>query len=191
MNKQFDEDFLVKKYTGLVRIIARKFYLAGAEQEDVIQEGMVGLLRAIRNYRDDQGASFDTFAEKCIKNQIKNAIKMANDKKHDLLNNSEPIDYLESIMGGKEKQTGVFKQKAGISVDEIGGVEDPETEIISREINEERDIKIAELLSPMEKKVLTEYLEGYGYEQIAEHLQTTRKSVDNAVQRIRKKLSNS
>ena len=169
MNK-LDEEKIVRKYAKLVRTKARSFYLAGAEQEDVIQEGMIGLLNAVRNYNNQKEVSFDIYAGLCIKRQILNAIRMAANQKNSLLTSAISLDDI--FPSGK-----IFEE------------ENPEDEAIKNEEIKRLKTKITKLLSPLEKKVLQGYLDGKSYEDIGVHLGCEKKSVDNAIQRIRKKLS--
>lgn len=174
-SENLSEDVIVRKHIKLVRGVARRFYLVGAEQEDVIQEGMIGLLKAVREYKDESGASFETFATLCIKRQILKAVNIANRQKSSPLNLAESLEFIEN---------GNYNSVAGKFII----CSSPEDEIIDKEKDKSRKEKMAKLLSPMEKKVLKYYLEGQSYGEIAGNLSLTKKSIDNAIQRIRKKL---
>lgn len=164
-------ELLIEKYKPVVRMRAREFYLTGGDQEDLLQEGMLGLFKAIRKYDGTKGASFATFAQLLISRQMYAAIAFDQRKKHSLLNSSISINALEELH--KE--------------DQIGTVDSPENIILedytARELRKEIEAK----LSPLEKKVLDLYLEGEDYRQIAAILDRPPKSVDNALQRIRAK----
>lgn len=160
------EEELVKRYFRPVRICARPYFLAGGDSEDLIQEAMFGLLKAIREFDSQRDALFSTFAEVCIRNRIRSAVATAARDKHAPLNNSVPI---ESPM--------------------LGSSSDPEELYISREEDEERLSKLRKHLSPLEQNILTLYLRGLSYGEIAAQVGKTAKSVDNAVQRIRRKVA--
>lgn len=164
------EEFLAARYSRLVRICARPYFLAGGDSEDLIQEGMIGLLSAIRGFRFDEGTAFRVYAEVCIRNRIHSAVKMAVRGKHGPLNGSVSIDS-PSFDG---------------SVSALP-MADPEDMLIGREERKAQMMALREKLSDFEKTVLELYLNGLSCREIA--LQTTRsaKSVDNAVQRIRRK----
>lgn len=166
-------DYLVDKYKYLVRQKARALYLAGGDQEDLIQEGMLGLFKAVQNYQEDRAASFSTFAALCIDRQLYSAISMSQRQKHQPLNSfvslSEPVSEQELRL-----------------IDE----ETPEEILINRENLDRMHEKIKEVLSPFEYEVLEMYLKGYGYQQIALQMQKAPKAIDNALQRIRSKVRN-
>ncbi|MCL1848390.1 MAG: RNA polymerase sporulation sigma factor SigH [Clostridiales bacterium] len=173
------EEYLIHKYKNFVRARARSYFLIGADKEDIIQEGMIGLFKAIRDYRPDKQSSFRAFAELCITRQIITAVKTATRQKHIPLNSyislNKPIYDEESDRTLLDVITGT-------------GITDPEELIISRE--EFRDIegKMGEILSPFERQVLVCYLDGKTYQEIAEMLSRHVKSVDNALQRVKRKL---
>lgn len=173
-NDNMAKDFLLSKYKNLVVIKARAFYLRGGDFEDVIQEGMIGLFNAINNYKLDSIASFETFAALCINRQIFTAIKSANRKKHAPLNNSFSLNILE----GDE---GEFVSKLAQS---------PESILIDKEDIFFLETQMNSLLTDLEKRVLAFYLNGLNYEEISRKINKNEKSVDNALQRIRKKLMN-
>lgn len=164
------EEVLADRHGRLVRICARPYFLAGGDSEDLIQEGMIGLLSAIRSFRPEEGTAFRTYAEICIRNRIHTAVKMAARGKHSPLNGSISID------------SPVFQESG-----ESSPAEDPENMLIGREERRARMRLLREKLSTFEKTVLELYLNGLSCREIA--LQTARspKSVDNAIQRIRRK----
>ena len=163
------EEALVMRYNRLVRICARPYFLAGGDSEDLIQEGMVGLLSAIRVYDPAKEASFRTYAEVCIKNRLISAIKAASRDKHTPLNNY--VSFETPLFDGSADQ------------------EDPEAIMIGREEFRERLGVLKGQLSGFEAKVLGLYLNGSSYSEIAAEVMRSPKSVDNAVQRIRRKLA--
>ena len=162
-------EFLLDKYRSLVKTISRKYYIAGADNEDVIQEGTIGLFKAIRNYSPDGGTAFKTFASLCIERQIQTAVSGANREKHKILTESIPLE------GGEDND----------AVDESVN---PEKLAVMKETLE-RVIELGgEVLSPLESQVFRGMLLGENYHDIAAYLGVTPKSVDNAIQRVRKKI---
>lgn len=172
------EEMLAMRYTRLVRVCARPYFLAGGDSEDLIQEGMVGLLSAIREYRPDRGVSFRTFAETCIRNRLLSAIKAATRDKHTPLNHY--VSFEAPSFDGNTDYAALLPQS---------GQPDPEELIISREAYLERIDRLKDRLSGFEAKVLGLYLEGLSYTEIAAYVDRPLKSVDNAVQRIRRKVA--
>ena len=169
------EDALIKRYTRLVRICARPFFLIGGESNDLIQEGMLGLLSAIREFDASKGASFKTFAEICIRRQIQTAIRSASRKKHAPLNDGVPLD---EVLSDESQSLGTqYYQRS------------PEEQVLARESEQEIISAYSRSLSAFEAKILTMYLEGLSYEEMAAATGRTPKAVDNAVQRIRRKLA--
>ncbi len=166
------EEVLVMRYNRLVRICARPYFLAGGDSEDLIQEGMLGLISAIRSYQADKAASFKTYAEICIKSRLKSAIKAASSGKHTPLNS-----YIS------------FETPNFSELLECLPKENPEDVLISREELREHFSIAKGYLSGFETKVLSYYLDGLSYQEIAAQVKRSPKSVDNAVQRIRRKLS--
>ena len=162
---------LCAEYKDTVRMLARPYFLIGADRDDLIQEGMIGLYKAIRDYREDHNSSFASFAELCITRQILSAISASRRQKHQPLNSfvslSEPVSEQELRL-----------------VDE----ETPEEIMISRENVIGMHERIKERLSKFEYQVLELYLKGYDYTQIAEKLGKQPKAIDNALQRIRSKV---
>jgi RNA polymerase sporulation-specific sigma factor len=172
-------DFLIKKYRNFVRAKARSYFLIGADKEDIVQEGMIGLYKAIRDYKEDKLTSFKAFAELCITRQIITAIKTATRQKHIPLNSYVSLD--KPIYDEESDRT---------LLDVISGakVTDPEELIISREEFDNMEDKMAQLLSDLERKVLALYLDGQSYQEISEELHRHVKSIDNALQRVKRKL---
>ncbi len=172
-------EYLINKYKNFVRAKARSYFLIGADKEDIIQEGMIGLYKAIRDFRLDKLSSFRAFAELCITRQIITAIKTATRQKHIPLNSY--ISLNKPIYEEESDRT---------LLDIISGskVADPEELIINREEFDDIEDKMGELLSSLEWKVLMSYLEGKSYQEIAEDLKRHVKSIDNALQRVKRKL---
>ncbi|MEW6727150.1 MAG: RNA polymerase sporulation sigma factor SigH [Bacillota bacterium] len=172
-------EYLINKYRHFVRAKARSYFLIGADREDIIQEGMIGLYKAIRDFRLDKLSSFRAFAELCITRQIITAIKTATRQKHIPLNSYVSLN--KPIYDEDSDRT---------LLDVISGskITDPEELVISREEFDDIEGKIGELLSSLEWKVLMSYLDGKSYQEIAEDLQRHVKSIDNALQRVKRKL---
>lgn len=166
------EEFLIDKYKGMVRKKAHAMFLIGGEQEDLIQEGMIGLFRAVRDYRPSKNASFATFASLCVERQIYKAIEISGRQKHRPLNSYISLSEENSPL----KNTEDTKQQ------------NPEEIIIDRESTNLMQEKIKERLSPFENQVLRAYLDGKDYHQIARQMEKSPKSIDNALQRIRNKI---
>lgn len=162
------ETALIERYQRLVRACARPLFLEGGDSEDLLQEGLLGLLSAVRSYRPEEEASFKTFAEVCIRSRLLSAVRAAGRAKHRPLNTSIPLD--------------------SEGVDEAAPL-DPEALVIARESFAERLGQMEGRLSGFEKQVLRSYLNGLSYSEIAARTQRSAKSVDNAVQRIRRKLA--
>ena len=168
-------DYILEKYKPLVRKKTIAMYLIGGETEDLIQEGMIGLFKAIRDYKPDKDASFYHFAELCINRQLYSALEASNRKKHQPLNS-----YIS--LSEQEHPDAVA---AELLVDKESG---PEQTVIEQEVWEEYKKRLAQKLSRMENQVLQYYLEGNHYTQIAEMMGKRPKSIDNALQRIRQKI---
>ncbi len=172
-------ELIMEKYRNFVRAKSRTYFLIGADKEDIIQEGMIGLYKAIRDYKPDAQASFKSFAELCITRQIITAIKTATRQKHIPLNSyvslSKPVydDDNERIM----LDTIVEYKKL-----------DPQEIIVDKERFFSIEEKLSVILSKLELKVLNQYLEGKSYTEIALHINRSEKSIDNALQRIKKKI---
>lgn len=170
---------LILKYKGFVRGKARTYFLIGADREDIIQEGMIGLYKAIRDYRPDKLSSFKMFAELCVTRQIITAIKTATRQKHIPLNSYVSLD--KPIYDEESDRTLIDI----IAEDELG---DPEKLLINREKNGDMEIKMREVLSELEQEVLNLYLDGCSYQEISLKLNRHVKSIDNALQRVKRKL---
>lgn len=172
-------EYLINKYRSFVRAKARSYFLIGADREDIIQEGMIGLYKSIRDFRGDKLASFKAFAELCITRQIIMAIKTATRQKHIPLNSYVSLD--KPIYDEDSDRT---------LLDVICGsrVCDPEELIINQEEFVGLEDKMSEILSDLERKVLMLYLDGRSYQEIAVDLNRHVKSIDNALQRVKRKL---
>lgn len=172
-------EYLIHKYRNFVRAKARSYFLIGADREDIVQEGMIGLYKAIRDFRQDKLSSFRAFAELCITRQIITAIKTATRQKHIPLNSYVSLN--KPIYDEESDRT---------LLDVLSGtrVSDPEELIISQEDFNSIETKISELLSDLEWEVLTSYLQGKSYQEIAADLDRHVKSIDNALQRVKRKL---
>ena len=168
-------DYILEKYKPLVRKKTNAMYLIGGETEDLIQEGMIGLFKALRDSRPDKDASFYHFAELCINRQLYSALEASNRKKHQPLNS-----YIS--LSDQDNQGAVA---AELLVDQERG---PEQMVIEQELWEEYKKRLEQNLSKMENKVLQYYLDGNHYIQIAEIMGKSPKSIDNALQRIRQKI---
>ena len=164
-------DYLMEKYKEFVRKKARAVYLIGGETDDLIQEGMIGLFKAVQDYRPEKETSFRTFAGLCIDRQLYSAIQSSNRQKHLPLNSYVSL----SQAGEAEDLEGRWS-------------ENPEAVVIDQERTRILKEEIRKALSPMENKVLTYYMQGYGYVKIAKLLGKNPKSIDNALQRIRGKI---
>lgn len=172
-------DLLIHKYKNFVRAKARTYFLIGADREDIIQEGMIGLYKAIRDYDGDRLSSFKAFAELCVTRQIITAIKTATRQKHIPLNSYVSLD--KPIFDEESDRT---------LLDIIAGSKatDPQVLLVNREKYTDMEIKLSELLSDLEKKVLHLYLDGCTYQEISAALKRHVKSIDNALQRVKRKL---
>lgn len=172
-------DFLINKYKPFVRLKVKSYFLIGADKEDIVQEGMIGLYKAIRDFKGDKLASFKAFAELCVKRQIITAIKTATRQKHIPLNSYVSLD--KPVFEEESTKT-MMDMLTGATVD------DPEKLMIHREEFSHLEEKIGEVLSDLERQVLTLYLEGCTYQEISARLDRHVKSIDNALQRIKRKL---
>ena len=173
------EEYLLNKYKNFVRAKARSYFLIGADHEDIVQEGMIGLYKAIRDFKPEKLSSFRAFAELCITRQIITAIKTATRQKHIPLNSyvslNKPLYDEES-------------DRTLLDVIMEGRISDPEELIINRENLGNIHNKISEVLSGLEQEVLQAYLDGKSYQEIADALGRHVKSIDNALQRVKLKL---
>ena len=178
-------DFLICKYKDLVNSKVNKYFIIGAEKEDIIQEGLIGLYKAIKDYKMDKQNSFKSFANLCIERQLITAIKSSNRRKHMPLNS-----YLSLNMTAYENEDGNNETQV-MDVLETNIIEDPLDTITKKEYMSNVESVIDNSLSDFEKKVLNRYIQGESYVKIAEKLDAPVKSVDNAIQRIRKKTAKS
>ena len=174
-------DFLICKYKDLVNSKVNKYFIIGAEKEDIVQEGLIGLYKAIKDYKPDKQNSFKSFANLCIERQLITAIKSSNRQKHMPLNS-----YLSLNMTAFENEDGNNDTQI-VDVLENTVIEDPLDTITKKEYISSVENVIDSSLSDFEKKVLNRYVQGESYVKIAERLDAPVKSVDNAIQRIRKK----
>ena len=172
-------EYLLNKYKNFVRTKARSYFLIGADHEDIVQEGMIGLYKAIRDYKAERLSSFRAFAELCVTRQIITAIKTATRQKHIPLNSyislNKPIYEEDS-------------DRTLLDVITEEGLSNPEEMIIDREDLSVIEGKIGQMLSDLEKEVLVRYMEGKSYVEIAGEMHRHVKSIDNALQRIKRKL---
>lgn len=169
---------LISRYKELVNMKVGKYFIIGAEREDIIQEGLIGLYKAIRSYSADKQNSFKTFANMCIERQLITAIKTSNRQKHIPLNS---YLSLNSAAYEDDDETTLFEKI------DLNQIEDPLDTITKQEYYKNVESIINKNLSDFEKQVLNRYMQGDSYVQIAEKLEAPVKSIDNAIQRIRKK----
>ncbi|MFF5996337.1 RNA polymerase sporulation sigma factor SigH [Lysinibacillus sp. KU-BSD001] len=172
-------DYLITKYRVFVKAKARSYFLIGADKEDIIQEGMIGLYKAIRDFKGDKLASFRAFAELCITRQIITAIKTATRQKHIPLNSYVSLD--KPIYDEESERTLMDVITSPLS-------ENPEYLMINREDYSRLEGQMSRVLSELEQQVLVLYLEGRSYNEISRLLKRSTKSIDNALQRIKRKL---
>lgn len=170
------QEILLEKYKILVKNEAKKLYLLGGDTDDLIQEGMIGLLKAIRNYKTTSGASFQTFARVCIDGQMYSAIKASNRKKHSPLNSYVPIASEKYELDGSVLNGPGYDSTT-----------DPETLYLHREYSESFSKELLNLLSDMEKEVLLKHISGLHYKEIAEIMAKEPKTIDNTLQRAKVK----
>ena len=169
---------LLIRYKNLVNKISRRYFLVGSDIEDIVQEGMIGLYKAIMNFSQDKNASFKTFASTCIKHHIQNAIKVASSEKNKVL--STALSITEDPTFEKDEKLG-FKL--------FNELPSPVEKIIEKEKMQEIKDIVKEALSPLEQKILALYLGGYNYNEIAQIASISKKSIDNGLSRIKNKLS--
>ena len=172
-------DYIMDKYKGLVRNKARSMYILGADNDDLIQEGMIGLFKALRDYDSGRDASFATFADLCVSRQMYTAVQASRRQKH------IPLNTYVSLSGG-QSQDSEEGEMAGVLAARFE--QSPEDLVIDRENVDRLEKIIAKELSAFEKQVLDLYLTGMGYQQIARVLGRDEKSTDNALQRLKNKL---
>lgn len=165
---------LFNKYRSLINKCSRGYFLIGGDIEDLVQEGMIGLYKAIKNYSADKAATFSTFASLCIRRQIQSAVRNASAKKNKALSSAVPI------MDEDSDDTGVYL---------IADGESPDSILIHKQTSQAIFEELKKLLSPLEYDVLKYYLSGLSYQQIASKTKQTKKSIDNALSRIKKKLA--
>lgn len=172
-------EYIINKYKNFVRVKAKSYFLVGADREDIIQEGMIGLYKAIRDFRADKLSSFRAFAELCITRQIITAIKTATRQKHIPLNSyislNKPVYNEDS-------------DRTMLDVLSVAKITDPEEIFISHELSDDLREKIRQNLSELEAQVLASYLEGKSYQEMAKELKRHVKSIDNALQRVKRKI---
>lgn len=172
-------EYIINKYKSFVKSKARSYFLIGADREDIIQEGMIGLYKAIRDFKGDKLSSFRAFAELCITRQIITAIKTATRQKHIPLNSyvslNKPLYDEES-------------DRTLMDIIAEGKISDPEELVISHEEFNNIECKMGDILSDLEWEVLSSYLQGKSYQEIAATLDRHVKSIDNALQRVKRKL---
>ena len=174
-------NYLINRYKNLVNIKVSKYYIAGAEKDDLIQEGMIGLFKAIKCYSSEQNNSFKTFANLCVDRQIITAIKTSNRQKHMPLNSYLSLNMSAYDSEDDENDTTIME------VFNNDTIEDPLDTLTKKEYYKSVEDTIDKSLSKFEKQVLNRYIQGESYVQIAEKLDSPVKSIDNAIQRIRKK----
>jgi RNA polymerase sporulation-specific sigma factor len=172
-------EYLIEKFKPLVRAKARSYFLVGADREDIVQEGMIGLFKAVRDYKPEKQIPFKAFADICITRQVITAVKAATRQKHIPLN---------SYVSLNKKVFDEDSDKYLIEVIEEASVTNPEELLISKEEICFIESLVIELLSPFEKEVLRKYLSGITYQEIAKQLNKPVKSIDNALQRLKKKI---
>ncbi|MGB8649895.1 MAG: RNA polymerase sporulation sigma factor SigH [Mycobacteriales bacterium] len=174
---------LLTKYRAFARVKARSYFLVGADREDIVQEGMIGLYKAIRDFNPDMQSSFRAFAELCVTRQIITAIKTATRQKHGPLNNY--VSFSRPVGGDADGGDG---ERVLGDVIPTTAISDPADLVISAERIRALQAHFDEVLSDLETEVLRLYVEGKSYQEIAERLQRHVKSIDNALQRIKRKL---
>ena len=173
-------NFLLHRYQRMVRAMASRYFLRGADREDIFQEGMLGLYKAIRDFKEEKGASFKSFASLCINRQLITAVKISTRQKHAPLNTSISLN---KPLNEEDKDCTLLDIIPGDN-----GL-DPEEMIIGQERANDLAGKIISMLSGLERKVLALYLDGLTYEEMSDHLKQPLKAIDNALQRVKRKLS--
>ena len=173
------QEYLISKYENFVKAKAKSYFLIGADKEDIYQEGMIGLYKSIRDFNPEKSTSFKSFAEICIIRQIITAIKTATRQKHIPLNT---YISLNKPIYEEESERTLLDVLAGLKIS------DPEELMISKEQIDYIEEKISKVLSGLELEVLTSYLDGKSYQEIASDLERHSKSIDNALQRVKRKL---
>jgi len=181
--KRGDEEafeHLLVRYWGLIESKLKKFFLAGADAEDLLQEALIGFFKAVRDFNEEKAQSFKFFADLCITRQVTSAVRMATRQKHQPLNNSLPIAQPSDEEEGEERSLESVVAKEFMV--------DPDEQIFLRQLCEELKERVETELSDLERRVLFAHLEGKRYQEIAAELNCGVKCVDNALQRARKKL---
>ena len=178
--ESYAAELLCERYKDTVRAIARPYFLMGGDRDDLLQEGMIGLYKAIQHYEGGHNASFRSFAELCVTRQIMSAIKMAARNKH------QPLNSYISLYG--DSSAPADENTNLIDLLRLPTMENPEEALLHKEAERDMRRNLEERLSPFEKQVVDQFLSGLSYQQISEDLNCSRKSVDNALQRVKKKL---
>lgn len=173
------EEYLIRKYKDMVRTRSKLYFIMGADGEDVVQEGMIGLFKAIRSFDNEKETSFHTFAELCINRQIITAIKTASRLKHSPLNTSISLNHPLSEEDVDSTLEETLRSDSN---------SDPETQLIMKDVVSIITTNDTKIFSPFEMQVWNEYLQGKDYKTIAEELGRSAKAVDNAIQRTKKKI---
>lgn len=177
-------EFLIDKYKSIAKVKSQTYFIIGADHEDVIQEGMIGIFKAIRDYDSSKKASFKTFAELCITRQIVAAIQRANRQKHQILNESVSLNPLGDTYDMSSEPLNIRERQYDIISPDM----DPEDTLLMKEIFNYIRENESEIFSPMEVEVWYELMSGKNYREIAENMEKEPKIIDNAVQRIKKKV---
>ena len=172
-------EYLIVKYKDLAKRKAKTYFIAGGDNEDVIQEGMIGIFKAVRDFDQERDTSFRTFAELCITRQIITAIKSAKRQKHQILNESVSLNA-----DGEEGESAALAERLASS----GPDADPESLMLMKEVVDFLKANGGDIFSPLENRIWTEMLKGKNYREIAFSLRRPAKTVDNAIQRIKKKI---
>ena len=171
---------LLQKYKSLVNKISRSYFLFGGEIEDIVQEGMIGLYKAIKNFSPDKNASFKTFAATCIKHQIQSAVKMASSERNMIL--SSAIPFVEQVSHDDDEEE-------TIEIILPSSLPSPDDAVLKKENLSEIKQIIMKTLSPLELKILSLYLKGFSYNEISNIANLNKKTIDNGLSRIKTKLS--
>lgn len=176
-------EYVLEKYKGLVRMLSRSLFLMDGDEDDLIQEGMIGLYKAVVGFEPERGAAFDTFASQCINRQLYSAVKKSNRKKNIPLNSYISIDSAAEEMDESRAESLVVLDKISVKAQQ-----NPEDIVIGREEAGNMERRLFSRLSAMEKQVLSLFLQGMTYQEIAKRMRKTPKAIDNALQRIKMKL---
>ncbi|MBO5395229.1 MAG: sigma-70 family RNA polymerase sigma factor [Clostridia bacterium] len=171
---------LLQRYKSLVNKISRSYFLLGGEIEDIVQEGMIGLYKAIKNFSTSKNASFKTFAATCIKHQIQTAVKMASSERNKVLSTAIPI---------AEKVSHDENEEEVIEIIVPSSLPSPDDQVLEKENFSEIKKSIIKTLSPLELKIFALYLKGYSYNEISNLAGISKKSIDNGLSRIKNKLA--